>query len=94
MVKIKQFLVVINTVVKMKQFLLVINTLVKIKQFLVVIDMVVKIKIVLHHKCKTQLMERDTQCPVGFKLVTVMNQSTVVPLSLFLCCRFKCLDTL
>ena len=52
------------------------------------------IKIVLQHKCKMQLMERDTQCPVGFKLVTVMNQSTVVPLSLSLCCCFKCLDPL
>ena len=52
------------------------------------------IKIVLHHKCKTQLMERDTQCLVGFMLVTVMNQSTVVPLSLSLCCRFKCSDPL
>ena len=36
MVKIKQFLVVINTVVKIQQFLLVINTVVKIKQFLVI----------------------------------------------------------
>ena len=53
-----------------------------------------QIMIVLQHKCKTQLMERDTQCPVGLKLVTVMNQSTVVPLSLSLCCRFKCLDPL
>ena len=37
MVKIKRFLVVINTVVKMvkiKQFLVVINTVVKIKQWL------------------------------------------------------------
>ena len=50
------------------------------------------LKIVLQHKCKTQLMERDTQCPVGFKFVTVMNRSIVVPLSL--CCRLKCLDPL
>ena len=33
MVKIKQFLVVVHTVVKIKQFLVVINTVVKIKQF-------------------------------------------------------------
>ena len=40
MVKIKQFLVVINMVVKIKQCLVVINTVVKIKQFLVVINTV------------------------------------------------------
>ena len=42
-VKLKQFLVVIDTVVKIKKILVVINTVIKIKQFLVVIDTVVKI---------------------------------------------------
>ena len=46
-VKTKQFLVVISSVVKMKQFLVVISTVVKVKQFLVVISKVLKIKQVL-----------------------------------------------
>ena len=44
MFKIKQFLVVINSVVKIKQFFAVISPVVKIKQFFVVISPVVKIQ--------------------------------------------------
>ena len=43
-------------------------------------------KIVLQHKCKTQLMERDTQYPVGFKCYcnVLVNCCTFIFISLLL----------